>query len=224
MTNNSAGIPANISTDFYLKNAPKKSVQTGDSNLGKDAFLQLLVTQLQHQDPTAPMDNSEFIAQMAQFSSLEQMQNMTSSIEKLIDMQGQSQLIQYSNFLGQSVNWAEVTEEQDEKGDFITNTGTNRVTGVSYVDGSPVFLLDNGKEITPGNIAGLSATETATTNQGNGLVQASALIGKMVEYLIDDIVTTAQVTSVSMKDGNVMYTLANEDSIQASQFTAIRQS
>ena len=52
-----------------------------DTNgLGKDAFLSLLVTQMQHQDPTEPMDNSAFIAQLAQFSSLEQLQQMNQSL------------------------------------------------------------------------------------------------------------------------------------------------
>ncbi len=44
--------------------------------LGKDAFLQLLVTQMQYQDPLAPTDDTQFIAQLAQFTALEQMTNV----------------------------------------------------------------------------------------------------------------------------------------------------
>lgn len=54
-----------------------------NDGLGQEAFLKLLVTQLQHQDPTKPMDNSEFITQLATFSSLEQLSNISTQVSAI---------------------------------------------------------------------------------------------------------------------------------------------
>ncbi|MEM4251487.1 MAG: flagellar hook capping FlgD N-terminal domain-containing protein [Candidatus Bathyarchaeia archaeon] len=70
--------------------------------LGKNDFLRLLVTQLQHQDPMNPVENSEFMGQMAQFTSVEQLSNMAASLER---MSFAGQLGQAVALIGRTVTW-----------------------------------------------------------------------------------------------------------------------
>ena len=92
---------------MFLINKQRDQRNTGPETMGKDAFMKILIAQLQNQDPTNPMKDNEFIAQMAQFSSLEQTTNMASAFEKFAEAQNQSQLIQYNQFVGKIVRWHE---------------------------------------------------------------------------------------------------------------------
>ncbi|HCC36357.1 MAG TPA: flagellar hook assembly protein FlgD [Treponema sp.] len=67
-------------------NATLNSGRVAQKNLGKDDFLKILITQLSYQDPMAPMEDKEFIAQMAQFSTLEQMTSMAKDFNKLTNL------------------------------------------------------------------------------------------------------------------------------------------
>jgi flagellar basal-body rod modification protein FlgD len=69
--------------------------------LDKNDFLKILITQLSHQDPTQPMDDKAFIAQMAQFSSLEQMTNMSDGLTKVANLVAKSQAV---SLLGNAVD------------------------------------------------------------------------------------------------------------------------
>jgi flagellar basal-body rod modification protein FlgD len=60
-----------------------QSTKTEADGLGRDTFMKLLLTQLQHQDPTQPQADGEFLAQLAQFSSLEQLQQMNKKLDSL---------------------------------------------------------------------------------------------------------------------------------------------
>lgn len=75
---------------------------TGKQELGKDDFLKLLVMQLKNQDPLEPLKNEEFIAQLAQFNSLEQMINLNKSFEGMLALQTLSNA---ASFIGREVAW-----------------------------------------------------------------------------------------------------------------------
>ena len=78
--------------------------QKGNSDkLGQSDFLKLMTTQLQNQDPFAPMDNGDFIAQMAQFSTVTGIEEMNSSLGKLVEEFDQARIATASNLLGHSV-------------------------------------------------------------------------------------------------------------------------
>ncbi len=66
--------------DLTVGSTEKKFKQRGSTELGKDEFMKLLVTQLQYQDPLNPQSDTEFVSQLAQFSSLEQMTNMSATM------------------------------------------------------------------------------------------------------------------------------------------------
>ena len=76
---------------------------TGGSSLGKDDFLTLLVAQLENQDPLDPQENSEFIAQMAQFSALEQQITTNETLESILSSNQTIEQLSAFNLLGQTV-------------------------------------------------------------------------------------------------------------------------
>lgn len=101
--------------------------------LGKDAFLQLLVAQLRYQNPLNPQDSSAFVAQLAQFSALEQMYNLNNTMQQLLALQAGMQNTAPA-YLGLEVTVAEA------EGEVVTGT----VTAVEFV-GSQPWLVVNGR-------------------------------------------------------------------------------
>lgn len=121
----------------------KTANQTSNRNtgqLGKQDFLTLLVTQLRYQDPLNPTDDKEFIGQMAQFSSLEQMQNMSSSMTQ---SQGFS-------LIGKHVEGT-LTDEETNKTSGISGT----VTSVKVKEGK-TYVVVKGKDVPIENITSVS--------------------------------------------------------------------
>lgn len=129
-----------IDPSLYLHNQKER---TPSPELGKDEFLKILMTQLQHQDPTNPMDDRQFISQMAEFSSLEQMMNMTKSIDTLVQSQLISPVIKYSHMLGKEVTYQAYDEEKGKE----AGLKTSKVVAVSQSEGWAILELENGEKI-----------------------------------------------------------------------------
>lgn len=110
----SGSTSANTTTSTSTMSAVEKG------SLDKSAFLKLLVTQLQNQDPMKPMEDKEYIAQLAQFSSLEQMQNLNQTMQSFITLQNnynQSQSgISTLSLIGRNVTWVDQETSQSYKG------------------------------------------------------------------------------------------------------------
>jgi flagellar basal-body rod modification protein FlgD len=103
------------------------AVTNSGSDLGKDAFLKILITQLTNQDPLDPLKDKDFIAQMAQFSTLEQMTNMNKSIEQMVALNKASavsyigRIIEYTGDDGLPA-YSQVGYVRFEQGKIILNT------------------------------------------------------------------------------------------------------
>lgn len=110
-----------------------QQVEREDAELDRDAFLKLLTTQLSYQDPMEPMDNTEFVSQMAQFSSLEQMENMNTSMDQFLGMQS---LTEGASLIGKTVETIDQSSGQKFLGE---------VNQISREDGE-IYLHISGRE------------------------------------------------------------------------------
>jgi len=114
------------STSYY------QNVRTQEEKdkLGKDDFLKILVAQLRHQDPLNPMQDKEFIGQMTQFSSLEQMMNLNKSFSSFAASS-------HSASIGKEITWFDESANTSQQG---------IVTGVAVRDGK-IYYMTDGQEV-----------------------------------------------------------------------------
>jgi flagellar basal-body rod modification protein FlgD len=195
-----------INSSFMLSNYQNEQRKTGSSALGKDDFLKILMTQLQNQDPLNPMQDKDFVAQMATFSSLEQMTNMNSTIQKLVDSEQQNQIISYNQFVGKEVTWHKLSSPEDPNESPVVGQGTGKVSSIQFKDNTVKFILEDGTVLEPANISQVNASSNE-----NSVLQASMLIGKRVTYLSESKEEiSAIVQSVTFKNGKTLFQLDDE--------------
>jgi len=154
---NSVQVPTST-TSATSTTAPQAASTTTSSSsnpasLGKDDFLKLLLAELQNQDPSKPMDDSQTIAQMAQFSALEATQNLQQTIQQSNNVQT---IFQAGALIGKYV--------QANQADGTSLTGT--VSGVDFTTTNGVTspqLVVNGSDIDYSTIVKVSSSPISTT-------------------------------------------------------------
>ena len=114
------------------------SSATDQFGLSFESLLQIVLTQLTYQDPLEPMDNFEFVSQLAQFSQIQQTQTMSDNIETLVRAQSTGQA---ANLLGRTVDIAAGSGQL---------TGT--VTAVSFANGAPALTIETREGQTIGGL------------------------------------------------------------------------
>ncbi len=158
---------------LYLKSQPERKSK-GDV-LGKDDFLRILMTQLQNQDPMNPMQDKDFIAQMATFTSLEQMTNMNKMLEQFIMSQSADNILKYSEMIGKQVEWSNT--KVDEEGNETIELKQGIVKSI-YQKGSEIYLeMEDGSTISSlafSKVTNPPSKEDGSEQNGSSDTSASA--------------------------------------------------
>ncbi|WP_375170807.1 flagellar hook assembly protein FlgD [Marinobacter sp.] len=98
-----SAINATDASDVLSQYQLKQQGASGNSELGKNEFMELMLAQLKNQNPLEPQDNGEFISQLAQFSSLEEMQKLSGTVDDVVGQFRSTQALQASAMVGKTV-------------------------------------------------------------------------------------------------------------------------
>jgi flagellar basal-body rod modification protein FlgD len=161
-----SGITTNPTTTvggLVVNTAPQPAPKASDSitgQLGPDAFLKLLTTQLQNQDPLQPMDDTQSVSQLAQFSALQASTNLSDAFSKF---QSNFAVLQAASLIGKNVT----VTSADAAGNTSSATGT--VSSIQVTNGTPYFTMKDagGHTVVDQNGNPLQFTTTQITGIGS---------------------------------------------------------
>lgn len=151
-----------IMNKYGSSSSTAAATKSSGDELGKDAFLNLLVTQLQNQDPLNPTEDKDFLAQMAQFSSLEQMQNLNSSF----------QVSQGNDMVGKVIT-ATVVDEATQQ----SSTVQGYVDSIKINSGSVYLVVEDQL------VALSSVTDVSTVDYNSATISAIDDVKETIENL-----------------------------------------
>ena len=187
--------------------------------LGRDDFLKLLITQLQHQDPTSPVDNTQMIAQLAQFSALEQEQRTGDLVEQLVTLTQRNEQLAATSYIGKMVRSKgfQIVKENSTTSPLYYSSNQDIYEGKVYVqnkDGEIVYTEDignkqagtytfewnglttDGKSLPDGTY---SVAIQAKTADGDSILVYTEVLGEVTSA-----VTENGTTYLRLKDGRIV--------------------
>jgi flagellar basal-body rod modification protein FlgD len=135
----------NVFPNYSKTNITNAGTTTEKGKLGKDEFLKILITQLKNQDPSDPLKDKDFIAQMAQFTSVEQLSNMSNEMKQLRQTLGFA-----SGMIGKEISWAIASNDSKEP------TLKSGVVESIVVKSDGQYAVVKGEEIALSRIAKIS--------------------------------------------------------------------
>ena len=210
--------------------AASKAVAGSSSSLGKDAFLQLLVTQLKNQNPLDPQDNTAFVAQLAQFSSLEGITTLNDSVNAITGGLQSSQALQASSLVGRSVivqtneAYVDPASEKPFNGSVVVKDADSKPTiTITDADGEVVRTIEMGTQ-KAGNADFTwdgKNDDGELLPKGNYTFTASSKTDTTTTALTTYLPATVNSVTLSKTGGEIMLNLAGLGSIGMSKVQTI---
>ena len=201
----------------------------GKDTLGQSDFLKLMTTQLQNQDPFAPMENAEFIAQMAQFSTVTGITEMGSTLSGIADQLGEFRIATAANLLGSSVmipgNYARADENGDIHGmlDLPSASGATNLT-FSNAAGDILHTMQLGAQ--PSGLVGFAWEDVpqSVLDSGDAVrIDAYADMGKGMESLTPSIFAEILAASTGDAVNGVMLDVRDYGEVRAADVKKFRR-
>lgn len=176
-----------------------QSTPTYNKELGQDEFLELMTAQLKNQDPMEPMDNGEFLGQMAQFSTVSGIEKMQIALDNLSATYASSQTLQSTQLVGQEVliesDTMELTDSGETSGAFDLEVGSgNVIVNIADQSGTVVRQIDmgaidagrhtfswNGMDNRGTPMPAGTYTANVSVQQGDEFTAASVLSSRIIE-------------------------------------------
>jgi flagellar basal-body rod modification protein FlgD len=200
--------------------------KSNSTTLGKDDFLKLLTAQLQQQDPTKPMDSTAFVAQLAQFSSLEQMNNVNDTLTNMLAAQGTSLQTTAAGMVGKTAVFTtdEVTLEEGKTPTITANlsqAATNVNVKITNSAGATVRVLSEGARTSGANRFTWDGRDSSGTLLPAGSytveILATDLNGKGVALTQSG---SAKITGITFDNGTPVF-MAGGHSLQFSDISEV---